>query len=63
MLLNIHHPANSHHVGRIIASVITADIFDPSWTTALVYDFKNEIKIGELEDNLGVDGVLKQSIK
>ena len=48
MLLNIHHPANSHHVGRIIASVITADIFDPSWTTALVYDFKNEIKIGEL---------------
>ena len=47
MLINISHPGNSRHFGRVIESVMNAEFLDPDWTTSYIYNFSIEEQIGK----------------
>ena len=50
MTMNLEHPANSYHTGRLTADVVNAE-FLPEITTDRLYDFTEEEKLGEIDKN------------
>ena len=57
-MMNIPHPANSHHFNRIVAECVNFDALDPEWTTRKVFDFEYDDNLAEREDYLGEDAFL-----
>ena len=62
-ILNVHHPANSHHFNRLVGSCVNFDIFDPKWTVKLVFDFDFDDELGEREELLGNDAFLNEMMR
>lgn len=55
--MNIEHPANSCHTALMVSGVINAD-FLPNITTDRFYDFTEEERYGEIENDLGSESTI-----
>ena len=62
MLTNLVHPANSHHVGRIIANIINCDFVEIDWAFSWYFDFSKDQQIGEDQLKLGRSAILNPGL-
>lgn len=47
LMLNLDYPANVQMIMGTILNLLNADVIDPDWSTALVYDFAPDTKYVE----------------